>query len=102
MFLLSPPSSWKVELDCSDNLIIFWAIYFQTEVEVPKPDPELLPIQRPRCPKCEIRMVTIWASQTADGIEQRTFECLKCHHLEIRPMVTARSRSSDASAGIQG
>jgi hypothetical protein len=69
---------------------------------MPKPDPELLPIQRPCCPKCEIRMVTVWASRTPDGIEQKTFECLKCHHIEIRPTATDRLGSDDTSARLQG
>ena len=50
-----------------------------------KPDPELLPIQRPRCPKCQMRMLTIGIEDDApDGFENRTFECLRCHHTETK------------------
>jgi len=49
-----------------------------------KPDPELLPIQRPRCPTCQTRMLTVGVEDAPGGFENRTFECLKCHHTETR------------------
>ncbi len=52
-----------------------------------KPDPELLPTQRPRCPKCQMRMISIEVTAAAEGFEDRTFECMKCGHAETRRMV---------------
>ncbi len=45
-----------------------------------KSDPELLPIHRPRCPKCQMRMRTTEIAPGPDGFENRTFECLRCNH----------------------
>lgn len=52
-----------------------------------KPDPELLPAQRPRCPKCPMRMVSTAVTDAAEGFEDRTFECMRCGHVETRQMV---------------
>ena len=49
-----------------------------------KPDPELLPIQRPRCPTCQARMLTLGVEDAPDGFESRTFACRKCHRTETR------------------
>jgi hypothetical protein len=49
-----------------------------------KPDLELLPIQRPRCPKCQTRMLTIDVSPGSEGFEHRTFECRKCSLSDTR------------------
>jgi hypothetical protein len=65
-------------------------------------DPELLPIQRPHCPKCQIRMVTNAVSPEADGFESRTFECLRCHHVERRLMVADPIKSSAATGWLSG
>ncbi len=53
-----------------------------------RPDPELLPIQRPRCPKCQTRMVSKSVSRAQDGFERRQFECLKCGQSETRVMAS--------------
>jgi hypothetical protein len=49
-------------------------------------DPELLRFQRPRCPKCTMRMITTGVSPGPDGFERRTFECLKCGHTETKQL----------------
>lgn len=48
------------------------------------PDPELLPIHRPRCPKCQARMMTAAVAPGPAGLENRIYECPKCGHTEIR------------------
>ena len=67
-----------------------------------KPDPELLPIQRPRCPKCQMRMVTIWSRPETDGMELRGFECLRCGNAAARHMVADPIKSGEAVGWISG
>jgi hypothetical protein len=47
-----------------------------------KPDPELLPMHRPRCPHCQMRMITIAIEPGDEGFERRSFECRKCAYAE--------------------
>jgi hypothetical protein len=41
-------------------------------------EPSLLPIERPRCPKCQIRMVLARIMPGPKGFDVRSFECAKC------------------------
>jgi hypothetical protein len=66
-----------------------------------KSDPELLPVQRPRCPKCQMRMVPGEASPGPEGFEQRPFECLRCGHRESQ-MVRSDPMRSDAFGWMSG
>jgi hypothetical protein len=45
-----------------------------------RPEPCLLPIRRPGCPKCESRMMLAAIVPGPEGFELRTFECRKCNH----------------------
>jgi ribosomal protein L37AE/L43A len=46
-----------------------------------RPDPSLLPIERPRCPKCQDRMRLRRIESGPDSSDLRTFECSKCGHI---------------------
>jgi hypothetical protein len=63
---------------------------------IKRPDPELLPIHRPRCPDCQTRMITIAIAAGPEGFERRTFECRKCGHVETG-MVASDPLKSDAA-----
>ena len=41
----------------------------------------LLPIERPRCPKCQGRMMLARIERGPAGSDLRTFECPKCEHV---------------------
>jgi transcription elongation factor Elf1 len=69
---------------------------------MPKPDPELLPIQRPRCPRCQMRMMSTKVDAETDGFEYRTFECRKCGHSEVRRMAVDPLASLPVVAWTKG
>jgi exosome complex RNA-binding protein Csl4 len=48
------------------------------------PDVPLSVIERPRCGRCQARMILARISPLPDGSEQRTFECPKCDAIETR------------------
>jgi transposase-like protein len=43
-----------------------------------RPEPWLIPIRRPGCPKCERRMMLVGIAPGPERLELRTFECRKC------------------------
>ena len=51
---------------------------------MPEPDPELLSIQRPRCPKCQMRMISV----SIDGVENRAREYLRCCFVDTKLVAT--------------
>jgi len=65
-----------------------------------KPDPELSPIQRPRCPKCQTRMKTASVSHGPIGFEKRAFACPKCGQSETRML--ADPLETDALRWLSG
>jgi hypothetical protein len=36
----------------------------------------------PACPKCSAQMKIVHVTPADEGLEDRTFECLKCHHID--------------------
>jgi len=46
-----------------------------------RPEPSLIPIERPRCPKCNGRMMLAHIEPAPGGADLRTFECPKCEHV---------------------
>ena len=44
-------------------------------------EPSLLPTERPRCPKCQGRMMLARIEPGPDHSDLRTFECPKCEHV---------------------
>jgi hypothetical protein len=57
-------------------------------------DASLLPTERPRCLKCQGRMMLARIEPGPSGSDLRTFECPKCAHVEKRlvevPMNSAK------------
>jgi hypothetical protein len=45
-------------------------------------EPSLLPTERPRCPKCQGRMMLARIEPGPAHSDLRTFECPKCEHVE--------------------
>jgi hypothetical protein len=56
-------------------------------------EPLLIPIERPRCPKCQGRMMLARIEPGPAGSDLRTFECPKCEHV-IKTMVDDPMKSS--------
>ena len=45
-------------------------------------EPSLLPTDRPRCPKCQGRMMLAGIESGPAHSDLRTFECPKCQHVQ--------------------
>ena len=46
-----------------------------------RPEPSLIPIQRPPCPMCQGRMMLTLIVPGPAHFDTRTFECSKCEHV---------------------
>ena len=66
-----------------------------------KPSPELLPIQRPRCPQCTTRMKATDVVPGPDGFERWTFECLKCGQTDTN-VIASDPLKSEAIGWLSG
>ena len=64
-----------------------------------RPDPSLIPTERPRCPKCQGRMTLARIEPGPDGSDLWTFECPKCEYVH-KVMIESDPIKSD-SAGWQ-
>jgi hypothetical protein len=53
----------------------------------------LLPIERPRCPKCDDRMNLARIMPGPKGFDLRNFECDKCDHVITLTIATDPMRS---------
>jgi hypothetical protein len=62
----------------------------------------LTPIERPRCSRCQTRMMPERVTPGAIGFEQRLFECLKCDHVEIKVISSDPFTSSKAAGWLAG
>jgi hypothetical protein len=47
-------------------------------------DPGLLPIRRPKCPRCNVRMTEIDVADGPEGFERHTFECARCGLRDVK------------------
>jgi transposase-like protein len=63
------------------------------------PEPSLILIERPRCPKCSNRMMLAKTSPISSGYDSHTFECANCNHTLTRSV--ARDPMKSKAAGWQ-
>jgi Zn finger protein HypA/HybF involved in hydrogenase expression len=61
------------------------------------PQEFLTAIERPRCSRCQKRMMLERTASGPIGFEQRLFECPKCDHVEVK--VTASDPFKSTMAG---
>jgi hypothetical protein len=59
--------------------------------------PSLIPIERPRCPKCTDRMNLARIMPGPKGYDLRNFECDKCDHVETRTIRTDPMEADSAN-----
>jgi transposase-like protein len=62
-----------------------------------KPQSSLIAIERPRCPRCQLRMPFVSAERDPDGCDRRTFRCEKCG--KNRTVLVAADPMKSHSAG---
>jgi ssDNA-binding Zn-finger/Zn-ribbon topoisomerase 1 len=58
-------------------------------------EPSILPIERPRCPKCQGRMMLARIEPGPAHADLRTFECPRCEHV-YKTLVEDPMKSSKA------
>jgi len=58
--------------------------------------PQLLPTERPPCPKCRGRMELQRIEPGIRGFDNRVFECGRCYTMKAVPAVIDRMKSSSA------
>ena len=63
--------------------------------------PPLMPIERPRCPKCTSRMNLARIMPGPKGFDLRNFECDKCDHVVMLTVATDPMKS-DAMRWLAG
>jgi hypothetical protein len=66
-------------------------------------EPSLIPIERPRCPKCQGRMMLARIEPGPAHADLRTFECPKCNHV-LKTMAEDPMKSHNAGwqhSGLQ-
>ena len=66
-----------------------------------RPEPCLLPIRRPGCPKCAGRMMLVGIAPGPAGYELRTFECPRCDRVQ-RILVVSDPMSGNANGWLEG
>jgi Zn finger protein HypA/HybF involved in hydrogenase expression len=63
--------------------------------------PFLIAIERPRCSRCQTRMMLERVSAGPIGFEHRLFECPKCHHIEMN-VIASDPFTSKATGWLAG
>jgi len=61
-----------------------------------RPDPSLIPFERPRCPRCSGRMMLARISPASQGYDSRIFQCAKCNHTQTRTVANDPMKSETA------
>ena len=61
----------------------------------------LTAIERPRCSRCQTRMMLERVTSGPIGFEHRLFECPKCNHVAIRA-ISSDPLKSNASGWLAG
>jgi hypothetical protein len=59
------------------------------------------PLERPRCARCQTRMMLERTSPGPIGFEHRVFECPKCNHVETR-VIASDPFNSKAAGWLSG
>jgi predicted Zn finger-like uncharacterized protein len=63
--------------------------------------PSLIPIDRPRCPRCKTRSMLARVELGPSGYDLRTFDCPKCHHV-FKSLVALDPMKSDTLGWLSG